>query len=133
VAPTYDGAQMREAIALENHRLLALSLKYYALVMDRADQKTSERRMSMLGGNAPAQYSGSSLARRRGRTDEHGTPSSRARPPGRQGVVACGGGAALGAALSGLSPSPKRGVLSKDGTLQKRQTGHIQDITRLTY
>jgi hypothetical protein len=64
VARTYDGAQMREAIALENHRLLALALKYYALAMDRADHqaaviyvKTSERRMSMLGGNAPAQYS----------------------------------------------------------------------------
>jgi hypothetical protein len=65
VERTFDGQALREAIALENQRLLALSLKYYGLAMgDEGDHqaaviyvKTSERRMAMLGGNAPAQYS----------------------------------------------------------------------------
>jgi hypothetical protein len=63
VQRTYDSAKMREDIAYENARLLALSLKYYALAMADDHQaaviytKVSERRMTMLGGNAPAQYS----------------------------------------------------------------------------
>jgi hypothetical protein len=65
VERTFDGQAMREAIALENHRLLALSLKYYSLAMDdEADHqaaviyvKINERRMALIGGNAPAQYS----------------------------------------------------------------------------
>jgi hypothetical protein len=63
VERTYDGARMREAIALENQRLLTLGLKYYEHAMEGDHQaaviyvKTSERRMSMLGANAPAQYS----------------------------------------------------------------------------
>jgi hypothetical protein len=63
VARTYDGQAVREDIACENARLLALSLKYYGLAMDGDHQaaviyvKTSERRMVMFGGNAPDQYS----------------------------------------------------------------------------
>jgi hypothetical protein len=65
VARTYDGQAMREDIALENHRLRAISLKYYGLAMDGAGDhqaaviyvKCSERRMTMLGANAPQAYS----------------------------------------------------------------------------
>jgi hypothetical protein len=45
VERTYDGAQMREAIACENHRLLALSLKYYGLAM--ADDGDHQAAVSM--------------------------------------------------------------------------------------
>jgi hypothetical protein len=64
VARTYDGERLREDIALENHRLRSISLKYYGLAMDGDGDhqaaaiyvKTSERRMVMLGANAPQQY-----------------------------------------------------------------------------
>jgi hypothetical protein len=65
VARTYNGGYLREDIALENHRLKAISLKYYGLATNGEDGdyqaaaiyvKTSERRMGLLGGNSPQAY-----------------------------------------------------------------------------